>query len=134
MLESRGRSVGCSLMSRGSPIPGEEALLESFTGLNGPQSAVRGVVSVGVHNRSSLLEMSGVFNILGVLRESISRGDRSAAILFSGNLCLGEISERCATASRASWAPTSCRLPCFPISSLKHDKRIQTSPIRDKLA
>jgi hypothetical protein len=82
MLESRGRSVGCSLMSPLSPIPGEEEVLESFTGLNRPQSAVRGVVSVGVHNRSSLPEISGVFNILGVLSESISRGDRSAAIVF----------------------------------------------------
>ena len=63
-------------------MPGDEAVLESFTGLNRPpQSAVRGVVSVGVHNRSSLLEMSGVFSIFGVFRESISpRGDRSAIL------------------------------------------------------
>ena len=63
-------------------MPGDEAVLESFTGLNRPpQSAVRGVVSVGVHNRSSLLEMSGVFSIFGVFSESISpRGDRSAIL------------------------------------------------------
>ncbi len=86
MLESSGRSAGGSLSPPPPPIPGDEDVLESFTGLNSPpQSAVRGVVRVGVHNRSSLLEMSGVFSIFGVFKESISpRGDRSAAIVGGG--------------------------------------------------
>ena len=80
ILESRGSSEGGSLCSL--PTPGELEQLDSLAGENGPQSEGRGVVNVGVDNMSSLI--IGVISIFGVFRES--RGDRSAAILVSGQL------------------------------------------------
>ena len=82
ILESKGRSAGGSRISPPRVVrpPGELAALEGRSGENiPPQScAVRGVVSVGVDNISSL-PIPGVVSIFGVFKES--RGDRRAAIL-----------------------------------------------------
>ncbi len=82
ILESNGRSAGGSRISPPRVVrpPGELAALDGRSGENiPPQScAVRGVVSVGVDNISSL-PIPGVVSIFGVFKES--RGDRRAAIL-----------------------------------------------------
>lgn len=83
MLESKGRSAG--RLSREDRLSrGELQLLPRLMGEKRPQSAVRGVVRVGVEREPAsgtpeLVPWSkGVVNAKGVFKESTSRGDRRA--------------------------------------------------------
>lgn len=71
--------VGWSVVSRAETSRGEEQLLPRAIGENRPQSAVRGVLRVGVL-RSCACAGRGVVRARGVLRlaSAMSRGDLSA--------------------------------------------------------
>lgn len=108
MLESRGRSAGRGQSRAVRPLSrGELQLLWRLMGEKRPQSAVRGVVRVGVDRRPPASPSGwGVVRARGVLSESTSRGDRRAlrpaAISELNSRNLGVLRDSCLGVVRMS--------------------------------